>query len=151
VTPATIEAILEAVEWPIPFHLNPVFEELRALVGESNQPPSPELVERAVARLMTSGRTHFDHWDERLKRMLDARFPRYCEIILGLACREAQGITVASLDLRLSTEIGNEGERAEIIRQLLDLLIGDGYLVRRPDGVRFRSSLLRRYCREIHP
>ena len=36
-TPETILAILHAVEWPIPFHLNLVFEELRAVVGESHE------------------------------------------------------------------------------------------------------------------
>jgi hypothetical protein len=148
-TTETIQAILHAVEWPIPFHLNLVFEELRAVVGEGYGVPSPALVEIALARLMTHGRTHFDHWDERLARMLDARFPQYCEIILGLACRERDGVKVTTLELRLTQELSNDKERAEILRQLLDLLISDGYLVRLQDIVRFRSALLRRYWREV--
>jgi len=148
-TPETIQAILHAVEWPIPFHLNLVFEELRAVVSEGHGDPSPALVERALERLMTHGRTHFDHWDERLAKMLDARFPQYCEMILSLACAERDGVQVATLELRLSREVGNDGERAEILRQLLDLLISDGYLVRQQDVVRFRSALLRRYWREV--
>ncbi len=146
-TPETIDAILYAVEWPIPFHLNLVFEELRAVVGEGD--PSPALVETALARLMAYGRTHFDHWDERLAKMLDARFPKYCEMILGLACHESDGVRVESLELRLSHEVSNDGERAEILRQLLDLLISDGYLVRMQGSVRFRSALLRRYWQEV--
>ena len=59
--PDTIDAILHAVEWPRPFHLNLVVEELRAVVGEGHEAPSPALVEVALSRLMTHGRTHFDH------------------------------------------------------------------------------------------
>jgi hypothetical protein len=148
-TPETIDAILFAVEWPIPFHLNLVVEELRAVVGESHGTPSPALVEVALSRLMTHGRTHFDHWDERLAKMLDARFPKYCEMILGLACHDSDGVRVETLELRLSHEVSNDGERSEILRQLLDLLISDGYLVRGQGVVRFRSALLRRYWREV--
>lgn len=148
-TPETIDAILEAVEWPIPYHLNLVFEELRVVVSEGHLEPSPALVEMALKRLMAHGRTHFDHWDERLKKMLDARFPQYCEIILGLACREAHGVQIATLELRLSQEVSNDRERAEMLRQLLDLLISDGYLVRQQHIVRFRSALLRRYWQDV--
>jgi hypothetical protein len=145
----TIEAILWAVEWPIPFHLNLVFEELRAVVSEGHGAPSPALVEIALQRLMAHGRTHFDHWDERLAKMLDSRYQGYCEIILSLACREVSGIAVASIDLRLSNELHDNRERAEMLRQMLDLLTSDGYLVRQEDAVRFRSALLRRYWREV--
>jgi hypothetical protein len=148
-TPDTVEAILKAVEWPIPFHLNLVFDELRAVVSEGHGEPSPALVDMALARLMAHGRTHFDHWDERLDKILDTRFPHYCEMILSLACREADGVKVETLELRLSQEVSNDGERTEILRQLLDLLISDGYLVRRRDAVHFRSALLRRYWREV--
>jgi uncharacterized protein len=147
----TIEAILWAVEWPIPFHLNLVFEELRAVVSEGLGPPSPALVEIALQRLMAHGRTHFDHWDERLAKMLDSRYQGYCEIILSLACREASGIAVASIDLRLSNELHDNRERAEMLRQMLDLLTSDGYLVRQEGAVHFRSALLRRYWREVQP
>jgi hypothetical protein len=145
----TIDAILQAVEWPIPFHLNLVFEELRAVVTERHGPPSPALVEIALQRLMAHGRTHFDHWDERLAKMLDARVQKFCEIALNLACHEASGVAVASIDLRLTQELNDDRERAEMLRQLLDLLISDGYLVRREGFVRFRSALLRRYWREV--
>ena len=148
-TPETVQAILQTVEWPIPSHLILVFEELRAVVSDGHAAPSPALVEIALQRLMEHGRTHFDHWDERLEKMLDARYPRYCELILGLACREGTGVQVATLDLRLSTEVSDDNERAEMLRQLLDLLISDGYLVRQRDLVRFRSALLRRYWKEV--
>jgi hypothetical protein len=148
-TAETIEAILRAVEWPIPFHLNLVFEELRAVVNEGQGPPSPALVETALQRLIAHGRTHFDHWDERLAKMLDGRVQHYCEIILSLASSGASGVTVASIDLRLSRELNDDQERTEMLRQLLDLLISDGYLVRHEGFVRFRSALLRRYWREV--
>jgi hypothetical protein len=148
-TAETIDAILLAVEWPIPFHLNLVFEELRAVVSEGHGPPSPALVEIGLQRLIAHGRTHFDHWDERLAKLLDRRVQHYCEIILNLACRDASGVAVASIDLRLSRELSDDRERAEMLPQLLDLLISDGYLVRQAGLVRFRSSLLRRYWREV--
>lgn len=148
-TSETIDSILQAVEWLIPFHLNLVFEELRTVVSEGHGDPSPALVETAVKRLMTSGRTHFDHWDERLAKLLDARFRQYCDLILSLACYEAIGVQVATIEIRLSREVSNEAERKQTLRQLLDILIGDGYLVRQPDTVHFRSALLRRYWREV--
>jgi hypothetical protein len=148
-TAETIDAILLAVEWPIPFHLNLMFEELRAVVSEGHGPPLPALVEIALQRLIAHGRTHFDHWDERLAKMLDGRFQQYCEIILSCACHDATGVTVASIDLRLSRELNDDQDRAEMLRQMLDLLISDGYLVRQAGVVRFRSSLLRRYWLEV--
>jgi hypothetical protein len=102
-----------------------------------------------VTRLIAHGRTHFDHWDERLEKLLDARFPAYCETILSLASRETSGVQIATIDLRLSQEVSNDADRAQTLRQLLDLLIGDGYLVRDAGAVRFRSALLRRYWREV--
>ncbi len=148
-TPETIEAILLAVEWPIPFHLNLIFEELRAVVSEGHGPPSPALVDVALPRLIARGRTHFDHWDERLAKMLDSRVQQYCEIVLSLVSHGASGVTVASIDLRLSQELSGDQERADMLRQLLDLLISDGYLVGQEGVVRFRSALLRRYWREV--
>jgi hypothetical protein len=147
--PETIAAILQAVEWPIPFHLNLVLEELRAIVGESQGTPSFPMVEIALQRLMQHGRTHFDHWDERLEKVLDSRFPHYCEIILGLACQQPHGIKVETLDLRLGKDLSNNAERTDILHQLLDLLVSDGYLIRTKDHVRFRSALLRRYWLEV--
>lgn len=148
-TPETIQAVLNAVEWHIPFHLNLVFEELRAVVSEGQGDPSPALVELSLQRLMKGGRSHFDHWDERLKKMLDARVPEYCETILGLACRQPNGTQIDTLDGRLASHISNDEERALMLRQLLDLLVSDGYLVREQGIVRFRSSLVRRYWLEV--
>ena len=150
-TAETIDGIIAAVEWPIPFYLNLVFEQLRVVVAERQRLPSPELVEIALQRLMQQGRTHFDHWDERLSKMLDDRMVHYCEIVLDMACREATGIAVSTVDLRLTQEVTDDRQRSEVMRQLLDLLTSDGYLIREEGGVRFRSALLRRYWREVQP
>jgi hypothetical protein len=147
----TIDAIMAAVEWPIPFYLNLVFEQLRLVVAERQSPPSPELVETAVERLMQHGRTHFDHWDERLSKMLDDRMAQYCEMLLAMACHEATGVAIATIDLRLSREIADSRQRSEMLGELLDLLVSDGYLVREVSAVRFRSALLRRYWKEVQP
>lgn len=145
----TVEAILQAVEWHIPFHLNLVFEELRTVIGDARRTPTPALVEMALKGLMAHGRTHFDHWDERLAKILDRRVQDFSEIVLALACRDAKGVTVETIDLRLSKELTSYQERTDIMRQLLDLLMSDGYLVRQEGLVRFRSALLRRYWREV--
>ena len=81
----TLEAILQAVEWHIPFHLNLVFEELRAVTGEAPCSPTPALVEMALQGLIAHGRTHFDHWDERLAKMLDRRVHALLEEARGQA------------------------------------------------------------------
>ncbi len=148
-TAETVDSILNAVEWHIPFHLNLVFEELRAVVSEGLGVPSPALVDQALRRLMANGRTHFDHWDERLKKILDARYPHYCDLILALACRDAAGVQIATLDLRLSRELTDDQERGEVLRHLIDLLVSDGYLVREEDSLHFRSALVRRYWLEV--
>ena len=150
-TAETIDAVMDAVEWPIPFYLNLVFEQLRVVVAERQSSPSPELVEVALQRLMQHGRTHFDHWDERLSKMLDDRMVHYCEVLLGLACRETAGVAISTVDLRLSQEVTDDRQRSELLAQLLDLLISDGYLVRNESIVRFRSALLRRYWKEVQP
>ena len=147
--PETIESILHATEWLIPFHLNLVFEELRVAAIEESCPASPEMVERAFKRLLAHGRTHFDHWDERLGKILDSRLRSLCEVILGLACRSAAGVAITGIELRLTQEVPDGTERAVLIRQLLDLMTSDGYLVRIDERVRFRSSLLRRYWLEV--
>lgn len=150
-TAETVEAILAAVEWPIPFYLNLVFEQLRDVVADLKSLPAPDLVELALQRLMQHGRTHFDHWDERLSKMLDDRMVNYCEMLLALACREPAGVAVSTIDLRLSTEVSDDRQRSEVLAQLLDLLTSDGYLVREVNTVRFRSALLRRYWRQVQP
>jgi hypothetical protein len=150
-TAETIDAVIAAVEWPIPFYLNLVFEQLRAVVAERQSSPSSDLVEIALQRLMQQGRTHFDHWDERLSKMLDDRMVHYCEMVLSVACREATGVTISTIDLRLSQEVADDRQRYEMLRQLLDLLTSDGYLVRDVGSVRFRSALLRRYWKEVQP
>jgi hypothetical protein len=147
----TIDAIMAAVEWPIPFYLNLVFEHLRMVVAERQSPPSPELVEIALQQLMQQGRTHFDHWDERLSKVFDDRMVHYFEIVLAMACREAGGVAIGTVDLRLSQEVTDERQRSELLGQLLDLLTSDGYLVRYESSVRFRSALLRRYWKEVQP
>jgi hypothetical protein len=126
----TIDAIMTAVEWPIPFYLNLVFEQLRMVVAERQNPPSPELVEIALQQLMRHGRTHFDHWNERLGKMFDDRMAHYCEMVLAMACREASGVAISTVELRLRQEIADDSQRSETSRQLFDLLISDGYLVR---------------------
>ena len=148
-TADTVEAVITAVEWTIPFHLNLVFEELRAVVVEQQRSPSPQLVEFALQRLIAHGRTHFDHWDERLAKMLDGRTREHCEIILGLVCRDPRGVALDTVDLRMNREILDARARTETIRLLVDLLTSDGYLVRQDDLLRFRSALLRRYWLEV--
>ena len=150
-TAETVDAIIAAVEWPIPFYLNLVFEQLRVVAGETRSLPTPELVELALQRLMKHGRTHFDHWDERLSKMLDDRTAHYCQLLLAMACHRAEGIAISTIDLRLSQEVSEDRLRSELLGQLLDLLTSDGYLVRHEDAVRFRSALLRRYWREVQP
>jgi hypothetical protein len=145
----TVHAILAAVEWPIPFYLNLVFEELRALVSEGRGHPSPKLVDTAVARLMAHGRTHFDHQDERLRKLHDSVFAEQCEIVLSMASAGPHGVQVSTLDLRLSTQVVADGDRELALKHLLDFLIADGYLIRVGASVRFRSALLRRYWREV--
>ena len=56
---------------------------------------------------------------------------------------------MATIDLRLSQKMADQKTRTEMLRQALDLLLSDGYLVKQGDLVRFRSSLLRRYWMEV--
>ena len=46
-------------------------------------------------------------------------------------------------------KMADQKSRTELLRQALDLLVSDGYLVKQGDVVRFRSSLLRRYWMEL--
>ena len=116
---------------------------------ERQLPPSADLVEIALQRLMKNGRTHFDHWDERLAKLLGPSIQENCELILGITSRAPGGVSIATIDLRLSQKMADQKSRTELLRQALDLLVSDGYLVKQGDVVRFRSSLLRRYWMEL--
>ena len=107
------------------------------------------LVEIALQRLMKNGRTHFDHWDERLAKLLGPSTQEHCELILEITSRAPGGVSMATIDLRLSQKMADQKSRTEMLRQALDLLLRDGYLVQQGDVVRFRSSLLRRYWMEL--
>ncbi len=144
----TIDAILAAVEWPIPFYLNLVIEKLRDLVGEKQLPPSPQLVGEAIGRLISDGRTHFDHWDERLDRVFGPHLRDHCHFVLGYVSQLDGGCQASTIELSLTQRIPAGDERQRALRQVLDILISDGYFVREAGHIRFRSALLRRYWLE---
>ena len=82
-------------------------------------------------------RTNFNHWHERLEDIFGAGTKDKVELILTKASSDANGVQhdeAAQL-------IGNPKDTKEI----LDVLVHDGYLIRQGDRIQFRCELVRLY------
>lgn len=66
---------------------------------------------------------------------------------MNAACQDPQGAGRDTLVLWLGGKINDAGEKDDKLRYLLNVLVGDGYLVEDKGRYRFRSFLLREYWR----
>ena len=141
---AVRQRICEAIDWPVPYHLQLVFSEVLRAVKFRAMDPSPRLVDDCVEALTgPERRKNFAHWEERLRDPLATKPERdWIAEILRAAARDPEGITrehAAELKHRHAPALELD------VDALLLSLHHDGYLVL--DGARWRfgSSLLRRW------
>ncbi len=144
--PPTRERLMQRAGWLIPFYLQILFARLHDLAAEHGLAPSPALVDRVVAELLTPAyRAYFDYWRQRLTEELGRPDDqRALALLAGVAAAPA-GLTRRALDHLLSEHLPEPAARDESLRFLLEVLENDGYLAREDDRFRFRSELLREY------
>lgn len=141
--------MIRKVGWLIPFHLQLLFSELRALCSDRQGEPSVERVEEAFAELLKPAkRGYFDYWRQRLEEELGRPDSSYAVELLNAAAQDETGVSRATLSQLLERPIQDALDRAEKLRFVLDVLESDGYLVADEGRYRFRSPLLRQFWLE---
>ncbi len=136
--------IVERAGWPIPFHLQALFSELKDCHRESGEAPTPADADAAFDALLAQNK-HFDSWHERLTDELGEPDATHARDVLSAAARDRTGATRATLRATLEQHVRDEAARDRQLQFLIDVLVNDGYL--RDDGERFafRSELLRAF------
>ena len=138
--------ICERTGWLIPYHLQLYFGELRDHIARSPEALTPAAVDAAHERLLSpSKRGYFDYWEQRLHKELGSVDSERAITILDAAASDPRGTKNETLSAVLHSQLLDERERKKTLSYLLDVLCGDGYLVREEQRYRFRSSLLRDY------
>lgn len=137
---------IQRVGWPIPYYLQLVFDQLRALSKETGRPCSPADVDTAFERLLGNvHRNYFDFWRQRLEEELGRLESSYAEELLQAACRDSNGASREVLGQTLARRIQDPDQRDKMLRYLLGVLENDGYGILEGGRFRFRSPLLREY------
>ena len=140
------QAIVKRVGWPVPYYLQIMFSQLRENWEDNDVRPDEAAVEHAFERLLDPAyRVHFDYWRQRLDEELGQPEAGHAILLLDHVCQDASGLSRDALGQALSTRVQDPDERDRILRYLLDVLGGDGYLVERDGRHAFRMEWLRVY------
>ena len=140
------KAIIKRVGWPVPYYLQVMFSQLRDDWADNQAKPDEAAVERAFERLLAPAyRVHFDYWRQRLDEELGQPEASHATLLLDHASQDVNGLNRDALGQALSPRSHDPDERDRILRYLLDVLGGDGYLVERDGRYAFRMELLRVY------
>jgi len=145
--------IIHRVGWPIPFYLQLMFHALAELPQSqrSETYPSVDDIEAAYQSLLDPHqRVHFAHWDSRLGDLLDTQEQARTRLLLRHLSGLAEGSVFTTLFNVLAADYPQADTRAldRELRDLLDFLERDGYLMRSGDQFAFRSFLLRDYWKQ---
>jgi hypothetical protein len=149
---ATQTAILQRIDWPIPYYLQLMFSELRDAYADYQRTPSPAGVSECFEKILgNSFRGYFDYWQQRLEDELGQPQAGYALQLLNTLCRSAEGCSREILSPRLSQSIPDVDSRTTELTNLLDILHSDGYLIERGDKHAFRMEWLREYWHRRNP
>lgn len=139
------QAIITALEWPVPYYLQIVFDRLRDH-AEAGATPTVALVEKIFAELLEPAhKGYFDYWRQRLKDELGSPEDVQAIHLLNHCARDPAGARRETLAQALAEQIRDPEPREARLRYLLDVLESDGYLIELDGRWRFRMALLRRY------
>lgn len=145
-TPEVRQRICERAEWLIPYYLQLFFGGLLEICSDERAVPSVAMVDEVFEVLLSHGRrSYFDYWHQRLTEELGTPQDSWSSALLNACSRDAKGVTRQTFAATLSQHIADIAQRDEMLSWLLDVLIGDGYLVETEGRYRFRSSLLREF------
>lgn len=144
--PEVRQRICERAEWLIPYYLQLFFGGLLEICSDERAVPSVAMVDEVFEVLLSHGhRSYFDYWHQRLTEELGAPQDGWARALLNTCSRDANGAMKQTLSATLSHHISDPNQRDEILNWLIDVLIGDGYLIEEQGRYRFRSSLLREF------
>jgi uncharacterized protein len=144
--PEVRRRICERAEWLIPYYLQLFFSGLLEICSDERAVPSVAMVDEVFDVLLSHGRrSYFDYWHQRLTEELGAPQDGWARALLNVCSRDASGVTKQTLSATLSRHVSDPNGRDEMLNWLIDVLIGDGYLIEEEGRYRFRSSLLREF------
>lgn len=138
--------LIDRVGWLIPYHLQLLFSEVRALSRGGDVERTVKTVDEAYETLLSpSHKAYFDYWRQRLHEELGKPDAGFALALLTAAARDEKGATRTTLKQVLRSHVNDQIERDEKLRFLLDVLEGDGYLVEEGERFTFRSPLVREF------
>jgi hypothetical protein len=132
--------MLDHVDWPIPYHLQLLFGELR------EQSPNPEAtvqdVDEAFSRLLgPNRRTYFEHWVERLGKLPSHEEKDLAKALLAAMAKDPNGLSYEAIQ-----QVRHKTARFFDELKLLSDLADEGYVTETAGSTgkrwRFASSLL---------
>ena len=136
--------IVRRVGWPLAYHLQLVFHELRDQESRS--------IPNAFESLLQPQRyNYFDTWNERLDVQFSVPDATACKAILGHLSKYPDGRKRAKiLDVLMVPPAADAAKAEEQLSRLLLVLQRDGYLLENSGRYAFRSFLLREYWLRRH-
>lgn len=143
-TEAERAEIVRLVGWPLAYHLQLVFHELRDMESRS--------ISTAFESLLQPQKlAYFDTWHERIDVQFSAPDTAACKAILGHLCKHADGRDRGQILAVLMAKPSADVEKVEEqLSRLLIVLQRDGYLLESAGRYAFRSFLLREYWHRRH-
>ena len=145
-TPDVLDAIRARAGWLIPYYLQLIFSGLREHCGDTGDHPSSAIVDRVFEELLSPGhRSYFDFWVQRLPQVLGPPQDAYAIELLGACADDPTGAARSTLAQILGRLVASPEARDKELNWLLDVLVGDGYLVEDRGRYLFRSNLLREF------
>ena len=136
--------IIRLVGWPLAYHLQLVFHELR-----ETEPRSISAAFKSL--LQPQNLAYFDTWHERIDIQFSPSDTAACKAILGHLCKHADGRKRRQvLDVLMAKPSADLDKVEEQLSRLLIVLQRDGYLHESRGRYAFRSFLLREYSRRRH-
>jgi hypothetical protein len=139
--------VVDRLGWPIPFYLQLVFSELRDVCDPGVEVTRAHLDQVFDGLASPAKKAYFDYWRQRLNEELGRPDSGRAIALLNAVALAGGGTSRVTLYQVLGEHITDPDEREERLRYLLDVLMGDGYLVESPDGFHFRSALLKDFWR----
>ncbi|MEL7630048.1 AAA family ATPase [Pectobacterium aroidearum] len=142
------QCLVDAVQWPQPYYLQKVFNELRSQLVTNTHVEMSSLIEQVINSLIQPGQDNdFHHWEARLKTQLKPSDAVYAREMLTEASLNREGATAQALLTVLQMQMLNatQDELKQTFIRLRDILLRDAYW--RLD----ESSEVRRYRFHLEP
>ncbi|QOL12757.1 ATP-binding protein [Dickeya dianthicola] len=123
--------LVDAVQWPQPYYLQKVFNELRSMMVADSTVTVSALIEKVIEGLIQPGQDNdFHHWERRLTMQLKPDDAAHTKAMLNAVARDRLGSSArALLDVlhRRMPDVPEDGV-FDTFKRLRDILLRDGYL-----------------------